>query len=188
MHLFLDTETTGTGELDAVIEIGAVDAEGEERMNTLVRPLAPMSREARSTHGIDEATLEKAPRFREVARALQHHVRRADTVWAYNAGFDRRLLIQTAEMAGASAAKKALRQAEWRDLMDRATDHLGEDAWVSLAEAAERLGAGPEEGALHRAKGDAALAWRVWKRMGAPAFSEGRERTGGNTQRHTENT
>jgi len=168
MHLFLDTETTGTGELDAVIEIGAVDEEGEERMSTLVHPLAPMSREARSTHGIDEATLEEAPQFREVARGLQHHVRRADTVWAYNAAFDRRLLIQTAELAGARSVKDALQQAQWRDLMERATDHLGEDAWVSLAEAAERLGAGHEEGALHRAKGDAALAWRVWKRLGAP--------------------
>ncbi len=59
--IFLDTETTGLDSSAEIIEIAVVDSGGTTLMNSLVRPLNPIPREASRIHGITEEMTRNAP-------------------------------------------------------------------------------------------------------------------------------
>jgi DNA polymerase III epsilon subunit-like protein len=163
VHIFLDTETTGSGPEDAVIEVGVVTGGGTVLIDTLVAPLAPVTDGARRVHGISEQDLEGAPSFAAVADVLEPAFARAGHVWAFSASYDKRMLLQTAVLAGRPQTAERLREGQWTDLQPRATDILGDEERVSLTDAARRLDvARPTEGRHHRALYDARLARRIW--------------------------
>lgn len=93
--LALDTETTGLGPYDAVIEIALVASSGAVVAETLVAPPRPITRRATEVHGLAAADLAQAPPWPTVWPMLQAHLRAAHTVLAWNAAFDLRLLRQT---------------------------------------------------------------------------------------------
>jgi hypothetical protein len=93
--VILDTETTGFGEEDQVIEVSIIDIDSETLLNTLVRPLVLVSGGASSVHGIREETLFGAPAFPDIYSDLRRILERASRVVVYNAEFDHRLLNQT---------------------------------------------------------------------------------------------
>lgn len=64
--VFIDTETTGFGEADEVIEVAVVEASGRVLLDTLVRPRLPVPPECTRLTGIGEADVSAAPPFREV--------------------------------------------------------------------------------------------------------------------------
>lgn len=171
MNCFVDVETTGTGDQDAIIEVSVLDEHGTDRLTTLVSPLAPISDSAREVHGLAEEDLTDAPSFNEIApRLWQLLIHEAERVWAYNATFDRSMLEQTAELAGFSfrdptVEGTGLTAAAWRDLMDPATQYFEEDQWLALSDAADRLGIQVTEDSLHRARADAELARRLWQEL-----------------------
>lgn len=92
----IDTETTGLGPKDQIVELAAVtlDQRGEEasRWSTLVRPTVPMSLEARATHHILDAELADAPTMSEVNLDF---LCEADVVVGHNLEFDLRMLAQS---------------------------------------------------------------------------------------------
>lgn len=167
MDYLVDTETTGIGDADAVVEVSLLDEKGTDHLTTLVNPLAPIGDSARNAHGLDEEALSGAPPFSEVASRLCRMLsdEQVDNLWAYNADFDRKLLIQTAELAGLPEATASLKRCAWRDLMEPTATYLEVDEWVSLSEAAGRLGIDFASQELHRARADAELARRVWVRL-----------------------
>jgi DNA polymerase III epsilon subunit-like protein len=163
VHIFLDTETTGSGPEDAVIEVGVVTGEGTVLVDTLVAPLAPVTEGARRVHGISEEDLEGAPSFADLADPLETAFDQAGHVWAFSASYDRRMLLQTAVLAGRPQTADRLREGQWKDLQPRATDDLGDTERVSLTDAARRLNVAiPTDGRHHRALYDARLARRIW--------------------------
>lgn len=167
--IFLDTETTGSGPRDAVIELGIVTAGGEALVDTLVAPLAPVTRGARRVHGISEEDLEGAPSFSSVADRVEAVVSEAGSIWAFSAGYDRRMLLQTAILADRPHLSQRLRDGPWKDLQPQATDVLEDTEQVSLTDAARRLGVAiPTEGRHHRALYDARLARRIWTSIHRP--------------------
>lgn len=169
VDLFLDTETTGSGPEDAVIEIGVVTARGETLVDTLVAPLAPVTEGARRVHGIAEQDLEGAPSFAALADRLGRAVARAGSVWAFSARYDKRMLVQTARLADRPRTAQRVRDGQWRDLQPWATDVLGDEERVSLTDAARRLDVSlPTEGRHHRALYDARLARRIWASLPRP--------------------
>lgn len=167
MDYFLDTETTGVGDADAVIEVSLLDEKGTDHLTTLVQPLAPIRDSARNTHGLDEEALSGAPPFETVAPRLCRLLsdEYVHNLWAYNADFDRQLLIQTAELAGLPEATAAFKECGWRDLMEPTASYLEVEDWLSLSEAADRLEIDFPTEDLHRAQADAELARRVWVRL-----------------------
>ncbi|MFB6231609.1 MAG: exonuclease domain-containing protein [Salinibacter sp.] len=172
MDIFLDTETTGSRRQDAVIEIGAVTGRGRVLIDTLVSPLAPVTRGARRVHGITEEELRDAPAFPAVADRLKALLAEADAIWAFSATYDRRMLLQTAVLADCFQIHQQLRRRTWRDLQPKATSFLGDKEQVSLTNAAERLDVlTPEEGHHHRALYDARLARRIWTSVCSPTSS-----------------
>lgn len=82
----VNTETTGLGAGDVVIEIAAIDAcTGQVLLDTLVNPGGvPVHSDARRVHGISDAALAGAPAWAQVAPAFLAAVQGRRIV-AYNA-------------------------------------------------------------------------------------------------------
>jgi DNA polymerase III subunit epsilon len=92
--LFLDTETTGTGPLDEIVEIAIVDDDGGLLYETLIHPVGKVSPEARRIHNIDDGMLALAPRWMVVWPQVEKLLS-GRAVCIYNADFDQRLIRQT---------------------------------------------------------------------------------------------
>ncbi len=92
--VYLDTETTGSGPGDEIIEIGIVDDDGQVLFESLVKPTTPISPDARRVHHISDEMLATAPRWMVIWPKVES-VLSGRTVAIYNADFDLRLLQQT---------------------------------------------------------------------------------------------
>ena len=100
--LILDTETTGLKQsgrnlasYDEIIQIGIIDPHGNTVFESLVNPIKRrMAQDARDKHGIDFRMLKDAPRFREIVPKLRD-ILNGKLVIAYNAEYDKQMLIQT---------------------------------------------------------------------------------------------
>jgi DNA polymerase III subunit epsilon len=108
--VLLDTETTGTGKSDEVIQIGVLSATGEVLLNTLVKPVrnSAIPREAAAVHGITMDMLADAPTMQQILPRLCSVLKGRTTI-IYNAEFDTRLLQQTVGGEGASSLMSCLR-------------------------------------------------------------------------------
>jgi DNA polymerase III epsilon subunit-like protein len=94
----LDTETTGLGRRDEIIEVGVIDAEGRTLLETLVWPRAGRVPDgARRVHGLGIEDLEGAPTWPEVLSELQA-VLAGRRVLAWNAPFDERMARQSSRL------------------------------------------------------------------------------------------
>jgi DNA polymerase-3 subunit epsilon len=100
----LDTETTGLGLTDEVIQVAVVAPGGSVLLDSLVRPAkrTEIPASASAIHHITIDQLKTAPTFERVAPKLSEIVH-GKRIVAYNAEYDRRLLMQTALMSGGRA-------------------------------------------------------------------------------------
>jgi len=92
--LYLDTETTGYGRSDEIVEIGIIDHDGQTVFQSLVRPLGAVSSEARRIHQISDEMLAAAPRWMTVWPQVEAIIA-GRLVAIYNADFDLRLMQQS---------------------------------------------------------------------------------------------
>ena len=90
----VDTETTGLGSDDQVLEVAVVDPSGKVLVDQLVRPTCPIHPRATEVHGYDDAALASAPTFVQVLPELRKCLGGALAI-AYNAPFDERLMRQS---------------------------------------------------------------------------------------------
>lgn len=97
-YVVLDTETTGL-ERGEVVQIGIVTARGSILLDTLVRPINPIPRDATAIHGITNDMVALAPSFTAIVRELRGILANENVV-VYNAVYDRKMLHQSAEAAG----------------------------------------------------------------------------------------
>lgn len=97
--VFLDTETTGLGPTDEVIEVCVLDADGKALVDTLVKPLGRVHPEAARHHGITEAMLAGAPSWPEVWPLVKASLGKGRIV-IYNVEFDVRLMRQSHRLHG----------------------------------------------------------------------------------------
>ncbi len=170
--LILDTETTGLGDNDEVIQLALVDVNGNVLLDTLLRPDVPVVPEARSVHGITDEILADAPCFSDlydtIAKLLRHH-----SILAYNAEFDRRLLEQTCAKYGFPAFEIA----EWDCVMERYADFWGKRSKAghhkvqSLATACTQQGIDVDGN--HEAVQDCQLTLELIKAMAVADEDEG---------------
>ena len=92
--VFLDTETTGIGPKDEVVEICVLSSTGEALVDTLVKPRGKMHPEAVRHHGITEPMLAEALPWPEIWPRVEAAIGDARGV-IYNAEFDLRLMRQS---------------------------------------------------------------------------------------------
>lgn len=155
--VFLDLETSGANfARDRIIEVGLVevDAAGVREWSTLVQPDTPISSFITGLTGIDDAMLEGAPRFAEIAADLHARLHGALFI-AHNARFDYgflraefgRLGMRFAEtvVCTVKLSRKLFPQHHKHNL-----DSLIERHEISV-------------GARHRALADAKVLWDLWQ-------------------------
>ena len=95
-YVILDTETTGLGNTDVILQIAIIDMEGNVLFDSLIRPSKKKRIPASSTqiHGIKMSDLNNAPTFGEIVEDI-YLLTKNKTVIIYNEDFDKRLIEQT---------------------------------------------------------------------------------------------
>jgi DNA polymerase-3 subunit epsilon len=92
--VYFDTETTGIGPNDGIIEIAVLDHDGIVLIDTLVKPIGRIPADATAIHGITNEMAKTAPQWDvvwpRVEAAFTNRV-----VGVYNADFDLRMIRQT---------------------------------------------------------------------------------------------
>jgi DNA polymerase-3 subunit epsilon len=168
--LYLDTETTGLGPQDEVIEVCLLESDGSVLFESLVRPAGPIPLDAVRVHGISDDMVARAPGWPEVWAGLQPRLA-GRAVAVYNAEFDLRLLRQS---LARHALPDVLEPSTFFCLMLLYAQFRAEwDAsrrsyrWHSL-ETARRQAGLPYPNA-HRARDDAFLARALLQHMASSA-------------------
>lgn len=91
----LDTETTGLGQADEIVQIAILDGSGASVMNQLIKPTIAIPPVASAVHGIQDRDVVEAPSFKEIYIRLSALLA-GQVVIAYNMDFDWRMMEQTA--------------------------------------------------------------------------------------------
>jgi len=151
--LIMDTETTGLKQsgrnlasYDEIIQIGIIDPHGNTVFESLINPIKRrMAQDARDIHGIDFRMLKDAPRFREILPKLSD-ILNGKLVIAYNAEFEKQMLIQTC-----AKIPKELREAndfqctmhcamsEYSQFIGEWSDYYKDYKWQKLPEATHNV-------------------------------------------------
>ena len=90
----LDTETTGLGKGDEIVQLGIIDKHGTVVMDTLVKPTQRLSAEVIRVHGITNEMVADAPTLDEIYVSLSAKLAGSHLV-AYNMEFDWRMMTQS---------------------------------------------------------------------------------------------
>jgi DNA polymerase-3 subunit epsilon len=97
--VYLDAETTGTGERDEIIEVAIVNHDGSVLVDTYVKPVGKITPDAYAVHGITDESLKSAPSWVEVWPRVEE-VLRGRVLGIYNADFDIRMMQQSHQISG----------------------------------------------------------------------------------------
>ncbi len=96
--VFFDTETTGLGADDRVIEIAVVDGKtGDTLVNTLINTPREIDEEAQEIHGISNEMLIGAPSMDMILEDSVAEIMADRPASAFSLDFDRRLIAQSCE-------------------------------------------------------------------------------------------
>lgn len=169
--LVLDTETTGLGPTDEIVQLGIVNKAGEALFDSLIKPTCVISPGAAAVHGITEAMVANAPTILDVHEQLHRLLDDKDIV-VYNAPFDRPKLAQTCT---AGMAMNLARLGRWHDAMQPYAEHWGawsnwhhSYTWQSLTNACAQQGIEVREDA-HSAVGDCLMMLALIEKLGGAA-------------------
>ncbi len=163
----LDTETTGIGKGDEIVQIGVIDKHGDVVLDTLVKPTQPVPLGATEVHGLNDAMLAQAPTFADVYTTLSMKLAGAPLV-AYNMDFDWRMLKQTTGLYKLPMLRTGVRHcamkqyAAFRGVWN---NRRGSYTWHSLSKAAayEKITVID----AHSALGDVRMTLKLIERMAA---------------------
>lgn len=98
----IDTETTGLGVKDRVIQIGAVEVVGRKLGKTFevtIDPLMPIKADSTKIHGMSDKDVSGKPTFEKVFDSFLEFVGKADLI-GHNLGFDIRMINREVERLG----------------------------------------------------------------------------------------
>jgi len=170
--IILDTETTGLGDTDEIVEITFINSRGEVLLNSLVQPCNSIPAAAINIHGITNEMVATAPRISELLHQINGIIS-GKTLIAYNTDYDVRLLLQSVMMCGFAESDIALHNvklgcamkayAKWFGKVD---PQKGDYQWHKLVNAAAKCGVTLPEGMqAHRALADCIMTLGVLRYM-----------------------
>lgn len=155
----VDTETTGIGPTDQVVQIAVLDHAGRVLVDTLVQPTCEIHPKATGVHGFDREKLATAPTYEAVHDLVSTHLA-GRLVIAYNAVFDERLLTQSAAVWNLPPAAGI-----WECAMLRYAQYVGAQRWPGADYTWQKLPRGKAIDALHGARDDCLLTLKLIMRM-----------------------
>lgn len=90
-----DTETTGFTKWDEIIQLTISDGEGNELLNTYIKPVNKKSwKKASEVNHIYPEDVKDAPTAKELRNIIKHIFERADLIIGHNVAFDIRMIEQ----------------------------------------------------------------------------------------------
>lgn len=152
----LDTETTGLGNDDEVLELAIISSTGDVLFSSLIQPQDPQRTDlATHIHGISSEMLATAPTFPQVWPQIAAIFQQYAQILVYNASFDSRMLALMVRRYGYQ-----LPPVQWSCLMEQYAiyhgawhDYHHSYTWQRLQVACDRLGV-QVQGEYHRATFD----------------------------------
>lgn len=158
----LDTETTGLGDDDEVLEIAIINAKGEPILNTLVKPEHKTEwKEAQAIHGITPTMVADAPTLQQLKPLLQAILHNNDrALMIYNADYDLRMLRHAINQSRPATCIMET-YADYRGIHGK---HAGGSKWHKLTEAAAFVGH-EWQGNAHRALADCHATLSVYNHL-----------------------
>ncbi len=160
--IILDTETTGLGQNDEIVEIAIIGINGDIKINTLIRPVGKIPAEVTEIHGITNKDVENAPSFNVVWEKQIGNLLRTNLTCIYNSDFDVRLIRQTLNKYGLKVGNIG----EVFCIMKLYAEFKGQYKWYKLGEAARQCRLRIPEN-LHNALADAELTRRLLRYIGS---------------------
>jgi DNA polymerase-3 subunit epsilon len=100
--IVLDTETTGLGPHDQIVQIAIIDHTGAVLLDSLVKPTIPIPLQAWQIHGIADGDVAEAPSMAYLRPSILRAIGRRPVV-IYNSLYDLALLDQSCEACGLPA-------------------------------------------------------------------------------------
>jgi DNA polymerase III subunit epsilon len=92
--IYLDTETTGTGPNDNILEISIIEHDGSVLIDTLIKPVGKIDPGAQRVHGISVDMVANAPRWGDEWAKIEA-ILEGRILGIYNADFDLRMMQQS---------------------------------------------------------------------------------------------
>lgn len=168
----LDTETTGLGDNDEIIEITLINQGGEAVLNTLIKPTQPIPAEAVAIHGITDEMVADAPTWAEIYPTLTELCHGKD-IFIYNAKFDLRLWRQSTNRYFCTYLEKPIFNEKTRRkisfnahcVMNMVAERIYHYHRVSLANASEHYDVTFDGLTPHRAASDCAVTLDLLRAM-----------------------
>ena len=166
--VIIDTETTGLGEEDQIVQIGIIDLAGNVLLDALIKPTIPIPPAAIAVHHIDDIAVARALPYTALHPAINRLLRNAYVI-TYNAVYDKRMLEQTQRAHGYGVADNI--QAKIWDCAMLAyarfwgdyNDYRGSYRWQKLTIACEQQGI--QVVGAHGAVGDCRMTLALIKRL-----------------------
>lgn len=170
-YLILDTETTGLGKGDEIIEMCIIDCKGRVKLNTLVKPRNPIPAEATAIHGITNEMVASAPEWRDVYY-LFRIIALDKTLVIYNADFDVRLIVQSTAISDLVREpykpRTVCAMRNYANYHGQWDERRNNFKWQSLANAAKQMNVTIDD-TPHRALADCKTTLAVIKAMAGGA-------------------
>lgn len=153
--LIVDTETTGLGYDDEIIQLAIVNLEGDVLFQSQFKPTVEIAPGAESVHGLSLESLADAPAFINLYPEIKNLLQGKALV-AYNRDFDLRMIEQTCaryELPGIEWEKFRCAMLAYAEYHGSWSEYHRSFTWQSLAVACELLGV--ELNNSHHATADA---------------------------------
>lgn len=128
-YLILDTETTGLGNDDEIVEIAIIDMTGEALLHTKTYTEVPISPEASYINGIHNSDLINMPTIKELNGTI-NELFKNKTILIFNEDFDVRMLYQS----GFEGDIKS------KCLMNLYMNYVDSERWIGLQRAMDYEG------------------------------------------------
>lgn len=173
----LDTETTGIGSEDEIVQLGIIGANEEVIYNTFFNPKTPIGAKAEEVHGISMSQVSSCPSFGQEAERVTNILKMCRPLVIYNAPFDLKLLKQTFanhDLNGKSNFIDSLKVFDAMILIGEFfQDSMGYYSWIKLTTAYNRLC--PDRGYInaHNAIADCVMTQRCLAKIVEHRLVEG---------------
>jgi len=155
--VILDTETTGLGRDDEVVELGIIDSEGKILYQSLFLPQKQIHWAASKVNGLTNEDLADAPLFQDewenIKRAVGNKI-----IVGHNISFDKKLITQTLQRYGLNTGEAARLFRNCRDSVTIAREHIYAENY-RLETLCMKLGLA--DGQKHRACDDCLMVLRL---------------------------
>lgn len=165
--VIIDTETTGFGFDDVIVEISMIDMKGNVLFDSVINPMRDIPDEAIAIHGISNMEASFGLLWIEAIGKIRQLCHQRNVVF-YNKKYDKRLFDQTCKTFGCQTTDSwnsefLCAMESYADFKKTPDPKRNGYKWHKLSSAAKQLGIDVPEN-LHRALPDAQLTLEVIKK------------------------